>query len=530
MRITVFLLGWFLLFPSIFTSTTQAQESKYWVFYTDKKDVTFNPYAYFDAKAIERRQLQGISLFDSSDFPLNKHYTSLVENLAEQTGFESRWFNAQIVYANETQINAIQSLPFVKKTILITPSWSVPAEIKPEDAEPESFAIDVDSGLLQQQLANMGGEWFVENGITGKGVRVAVFDVGFKGVDEHAAFEHLRSNNRILKTYDFVKDNEFVYDYGSHGRSVLSCIAGIYQGKMIGLAPEAEFLLARTEYATREPLAEEEFWMAAAEWADRNGADIINSSLGYTHHRYFVSDMNGATSLVTRAANMAASKGILVVNSMGNSGSDSWKYLGAPADADSILSIGAIHPNTLMHTNFSSFGPTADRRLKPNLTAFGHVMAAGASELNSTMGTSFSSPLVAGFAACVKQMHPDKKVMELFDLMQQAGNLYPYFDYAHGYGVPQASKFFETDNQIAQNHFSIHNKAAEITIMVNPESIHQPKEYLYYHIETPKKYLSYYAVIQVTQEEALSIPREKLQPGSILRVHFRGQTLEHRID
>ncbi len=151
--------------------------------------------------------------------------------------------------------------------------------------------------------------------------------------------------------------------------------------------------------------------------------------------------MNGKKSLVARAANMAASKGMLVVNAAGNDGETKWKHLGTPADADSVLSVGGISPESDYHFSFSSYGPTADKRLKPNVCAYGAVMESGKKGLTTTYGTSFASPLVAGFAACAWQTNRRLNNMELFKEIEKSADLYPYFDYAHGYGVPQAGYF-----------------------------------------------------------------------------------------
>ena len=233
-------------------------------------------------------------------------------------------------------------------------------------------------------------------------------------------------------THDFLKNQESVYHGGSHGGEVLSCLAGrLPDGTCLGLAPGAAFLLARTEQMFRERYAEEEAWLAAAEWADRNGADIINSSLGYTTGRYFPEQMNGRTSLVARAAELAVRKGILVVNAAGNDGDDDeWRTVGTPADGDSVLAAGGLDPDTYLHSDFSSYGPAAGRRLKPNLAAFGTVLAAGPGGYERIEGTSFSSPLLAGFAACAWQHERGLTVMQLFARLQLAGDLYPYYDYA----------------------------------------------------------------------------------------------------
>ena len=168
----------------------------------------------------------------------------------------------------------------------------------------------------------------------------------------------------------------------------------------MGLATGANFLLAITEVSS-EPFSEEENWLAAVEWAYKNGADIISSSLGYTNNRYFTKDMDGKKSFVVKAASLAARKGMLVINAAGNDGDSEWKVISTPADADSILTIGGVSPETNLHINFSSYGPTADGRMKPNVSAFGEAVVANTKgNVEIAFGTSFATPLVAGFAAC----------------------------------------------------------------------------------------------------------------------------------
>jgi subtilisin family serine protease len=254
--------------------------------------------------------------------------------------------------------------------------------------------------LLKYQTARLQGNLFAEKNIDGKGILIAVFDAGFPKVNNRPEFSHLFREKRIKATFNFVTKSENVFGHSHHGAMTLSCIAGKYGDINIGVAPGADFLLARTEKAFGEAFAEEENWLAAAEWADKNGADIISSSLGYTYQRYFNNEMNGKKSLVARAASMAAAKGILVVNAAGNDGDNSWKFVSTPADADSILTVGGTDPASDIKIEFSSKGPSSDGRLKPEVSAPAEVMAAGNKGMEHAYGTSFSCPLVAGFAAC----------------------------------------------------------------------------------------------------------------------------------
>ncbi|NJO90883.1 MAG: S8 family serine peptidase [Chloroflexia bacterium] len=328
-------------------------QERYWVFFKDKNGVEFDPYDYFDKKAIERRLKSGISLYDSTDFPLNDFYVDKVAELAEQVNCKLRWFNAVSVFANERELIEIEQLPFVRRVIPSITSDFVVAAIY------DTVLREDEAKLWVDQLERMQGNLFTKSGFSGEGIRIAVFDAGFPGVDNIPVFEHLRKNSKIKLTWDFARKKSFVYANNPHGTMVLSCIAGRINGKNLGLATDAEFLLARTEI-DRESKVEEEYWLQAMEWADKNGANIINSSLAYTYERYNTFEMNGHTSLVAMAANMAANKGILVVNAMGNDGNHDWKIMATPADADSVLSVGAISPLTDFHAGFSSYGPTAN--------------------------------------------------------------------------------------------------------------------------------------------------------------------------
>jgi subtilisin family serine protease len=543
-----------LLFSFFIITSFHFAQQKYWVFLTDKDGVSFDPYTYFDAKAIERRIKNNVPIYHESDKPLRTDYYETVSALSDTVAGHSRWFNAMACILTEEQLSYVQELPFVKK---VTPMMS-----KAYLTEEYKYG-DLKNGeklLLKEQTKWLGGQTFKENDITGADVRVCIIDAGFPSVDYADEFAHLRS--KIKGTWDFHKNKADVYKFNSHGAAVLSCVGGMTEdGVMIGMATDAEFLLARTELIFKEGLSEEEDWLMAVEWADKNGADIINSSLGYTTSLYFKEDMDGQTALISRAANLAASKGILVVNAAGNDGDGYWKYVGAPADADSVLTVGGINPWTGIHTSFSSYGPTADMRMKPNVAAFGHVIAAnGKGKISETQGTSFASPLMAGYAACVMQMFPELTVMEIHAKIEESGHLYPYYDYAHGYGIPNAANLFdekeestevleyriEDDSMVVSinpAHFLLND---EVVINYHsrflfdraPKQLHIPDafisddssprkalpNYVYYHLEDDVS-LAEYALVAPRELDVLKIPMYDYE-GMILRVWYKGQLLE----
>lgn len=428
-----------LLIACIFFCAAQlSAQDLYWVFFTDKQHDNFNPYEYFDPKAIVRYQLAGADLYDETNYPVTPAYVQGVTALATEYVGESRWFNATAVTADEEQLAAIRALPYVADVQRIASE-----ALMAEESTDEVSEWNTDStGHFMEELTWMQGEKFHQAGFTGKGVRIAVFDGGFDEVDKHPAFAHLFKNFQIVKTWDFTKRKENVYHGHYHGRMVLSCIAGIKDDTVhLGLAPDAQFLLARTEVKA-EKTKEEVWWVQALEWADQNGADIVNSSLGYGDPLHYVKEMDGRTSRVAKGAATAADKGILVCTAMGNEGSKKdWKVLVTPADVDKVLSVGSVHGlSTIAY--YSSFGPTADGRLKPNVVAPGYdLVANGSDDYTYSQGTSFATPMVTGFAACVKQMHPDYTAMQLLKEIEKSGNHYPFYDYQFGYGIPQAGYF-----------------------------------------------------------------------------------------
>ncbi|MBC8045225.1 MAG: S8 family serine peptidase [Fimbriimonadaceae bacterium] len=486
---------------TIFICYSAQAQPKYFVYFSDKYGVTFDPFSYFNEKAIERRLRENISLYDISDFPVREDYINSVKQICDSTIHISRWLNGMSIYATEEQIGKIRQLNFVKEIEIIRSEKLINA-IGAETNE--TFTLTKSQiSLLKFQTLRHNAEAFRNADLTGKGMRIAVFDVGFPNVDTHPAFENMRKNNRIIATYDFIGNDDDPYHGGSHGTSCLSCIGGMYDSIPMGMAIDAEYLLAKTERNSTEFENEEDAWLAAAEWADKNGADIISSSLAYTKQRYDPADMNGKTSLVSKAAKMASDKGILVINAAGNEADGKWEYLATPADVEEVLTVGGIDPYTDAHINFSSFGPNAEGIMKPNVCSLGEAITADRNNYKNNFGTSFATPLVAGFAACAWQSNKKLTRTELFTAIERSAHLFPYYDYAHGYGIPQANYFTKTEQVRIAPTFTIGEIADDasfiavhfpLTMYSDSIFTHQPKN-LYYHFADADGKIVFFSVI-----------------------------------
>jgi len=562
---------------------------RYWVTLTDKKGVGFDPARYFTPAARARRIRQHLPPYEATDVPVRADYLSNITARVDTVTLVSRWFNAVACRATAAQVAALRKLPGVAKVVAWPQaSGGVAAHAGPAASEIPNTISANDYLLASRQTAFLDGPALRAAGLDGRGLRIAVFDVGFRGLPTHPGFRELVAGKRIVATHDFLKNRDDVYHSGSHGTEVMGCLAGRLPagpdgapGPALGLAPGAEYLLARTEQLGRERYAEEEAWLAAVEWADRLGADVINSSLAYTEQRYFPEQMDGRRSLVARAANLAARKGILVVSAAGNDGDDDWVRIGTPADADSVLAIGGLDPETGLHVDFSSYGPTADRRAKPNLAAFGIVFTTTPGRYERMEGTSFSAPLVAGFAACMWQKNRQLTAMQLFQRLEKSAELYPYFDYAHGYGRPRYQHFaFQTTlppPAAPTPTFDFVRHDSLIAVVIRAEAALRPAEmlpliadqgdvalqitplttgskppatgpvppvgreqpgsapvapssephypaYLYWNLADRRGVLRRYETRAVTQRLVVEVPRHLLHAGDLLRVCFKGYT------
>ena len=505
-----------------------AQQKCYWVFFTDKDNTEFDPYTYFDAKAISRYQQCGADLYDISNYPVNESYSNTVAGYSDELFGTSRWLNAVGITTTQENAILIEQLPFVDRVQEIATTSTI---AQYDYSTNDDIVVHEKNIVLSDQLKRFKGQYFMDKGIDGKGLRICVLDAGFPKVDTHPAFKHLRDNHQIIATYNFPKRCENVYGWGTHGTMVLSCIAGINDTVKLGLATGAEFLLGRTEIDP-EPFKEEVWWAEGAEWADRNGADIINSSLGYGKERHWTKDMDG-TSYVAKAANKAVEKGILVCNSAGNEGDDKhWMTIITPSDAENVLCVGGIENNLddYRHIDFSSYGPSADKRLKPNVCAFGCATVADPSGngFTSAYGTSFSSPLTAGFCACAWQTRRDLTALQMKAEIEKSADLYPYFDYAFGYGVPQAD-YFTGDRVEPQRSFEIFEDKDYIRIHFIEPELSTP-EYVFINVQGSDEVLLGYYKLLNNDNKDIKMRRDSLGAGTRLNVSYKGFADSYHLD
>lgn len=407
-----------------------AQAQKYWVFLKDKDVSAYDYRKHLSEQTIKNRLLLKLDLQQNTDIPINQVYLEAIKAQNVQIIHQSKWLNAVSAVLNNSQIEALKKLPFVEKIQKMgnTKILSLPKTNKK----------NYDLALKQ-----MKAEVFADSALNGKGILIGVIDGGFYGADSDFSLEHLFKEKKILGIKDWVnpKKTDHFSEFGSethnHGTTVLSMITGYTELSQTGLATQAKFYLARSENSDREYRQEEDYWVLAMEWLDSLGVRIINTSLGYANgfddpaENYKPEQMNGQTSVISKAAQIAYSeKGILVVVAAGNEGSDAWRIISAPADAKGALSVGATNMfKTKIY--YSSIGTDFLPYLKPNISCY------------SENGTSFSAPMIAGFAACLLQSKPNAQNSELFDAIEKSANLYPFGNYFIGYGIPNAPKALE---------------------------------------------------------------------------------------
>jgi serine protease AprX len=457
----------FLMLFACTLTKVQAQFSRYVIQFTDKRNNGFtlaNPSAYLSAKSIERRTAFGITI-DSSDLPITKAYIDSLRTVpGVQVLNQSKWFNQVLVRISDAAaLTRIQRFPFVKS------SAAMAVRVAPTDNQ-EGLRIKQKLDIHQQLLPAVGargtaisygqsaaqvdihrGQYLHNQGFTGAGVQVAVLDAGFYTYKENPGSDSIRRNGLIKGVWDFVDNHASVNEDDPHGWYVFSMMAGNLPGVFVGTAPHASYYLLRTEDAYSEYPVEEQNWAAAAEYADSAGANIITSSLGYSDfddprfdHSY--AERDGKTTLITRAANLAFKKGMIVTASAGNSGDrgGQLRFVNAPADGEQVFAVGAVD-STGQVASFSSYGPNSSGRVKPDIASVGwnasFLFIDGSPVVAS--GTSLSNPNVTGLIACLWQAFPEFSNVEILDAIKQSASIFLTPNARMGYGIPNFEKAFQ---------------------------------------------------------------------------------------
>lgn len=440
------------------TRNGHADHRKYWVFFSDKlSDEKQAEHADFSdrmqqitQRAQQRRGKASIRAQKRQwyDTPVSGTYLARLAQLGYEPMVSSRWLNAASLLLKETDVRRIEALPFVRNVrpvgkFVDTPV-PAPKSARPQQNVQQQHTYDYGSSFTQNELINVPAVH--DLGITGVGILIGVLDTGFK-YRTHEAFLEMN----IIAEFDFIDNDDITEDepgkdpsgQHSHGTRTLSTVGGFQEGQLIGPAFDASFILGKTEDISQEVPAEEDYWIAGIEWFEAQGVDVVTSSLGYIDF-YDTSDMDGNTAVITVAADIAAGLGVVVVNSAGNEGNSVWRIMIAPADGDSVIAVGAVDASNQI-TSFSSVGPTADGRIKPDVVAMGTLVytASPAPDVsNSTYalvsGTSFSCPLVAGVAALVLSTHPQLTPMEVRDALRLTADRAANPDISYGWGLVDA--------------------------------------------------------------------------------------------
>ncbi|NCA80279.1 MAG: T9SS type A sorting domain-containing protein [Sphingobacteriia bacterium] len=478
-----------LFFHSLFGQTAP---NKYWVEFTDKSNSSFSVLEsdqFLSQRAIERRLRYGIAVGED-DFPVNPNYLDSLRQFGAVVLTTSKWHNGATIFVADTnvmsQIRELSIVHKVQKNANVRPNripkdnsrlqhfspinnFNLPELHLAQNKDYNDYC-SYNYGNSYRQINMMNGDFLHQNGYCGSGMMIAVIDAGFWGVNQISAFDSLWANNQILGTFDLVDPSSNFFELSTHGMMVLSTMAGNNPGRIVGTAPKASYWLIRSEDADTEYLIEEDNYVAALEFADSVGVDVVNTSLGYTTFDNGIvertyADMDGKKSRASLAATIAGRKGMIICNSAGNSGTNEWFHIGSPADADSIFAVGAVDEMRNVAV-FSSRGPSYDGRVKPDVAAMGEQTIVINQQGNPVPanGTSFSSPVFAGSVACLWQAFPEKSNYEIMDAIRKSADRYNDPDSLTGYGIPD----FRLAYQILNPNTSVNNEVRERKLSVSP--------------------------------------------------------------
>ncbi|WP_418263382.1 S8 family serine peptidase [Flavobacterium faecale] len=475
----------------LFVSLTAWSQEDAWVYFNAKA----NEQAYYatplnmlSQRALDRRIKQNIAL-DFKDIPMNPSYiTQVKENTGIRVLAKSKWLNALHVRGTVSDINLLKALPFVSKVdfadkSLNTTAKTVTVSKSKVESKINSSRVNFAYGTSENQIKLLNGQVLHQQNYTGSGLIIAVMDAGFPGVNTAQPFQRLRENNKILGGYDFVQRSTNFYSGNNHGTYVLSSMGGYKENALIGTAPDASYYLFITEDTAVENPVEQSYWVEAAEKADSLGVDIINTSLGYlgdhTNPRYnhTYEDMTGDATFISKGANIAFSRGMIVVASAGNDGTEAEPHIGSPADAFSVLAVGAVTASGTK-AGFSSIGPSFDGRVKPEVMAQGQstVLSDENGNIIAASGTSFSGPIMAGMVACLWQAFPSKSNQEIKEMIINSADKFSTPSPQYGYGIPNFSlalglQFPEFEEDVMSAIHLHPNPTASLVKVTFPQSV-----------------------------------------------------------
>jgi serine protease AprX len=452
---------------------------KYWLKFTDKENTPYSidrPEEFLTPRSVDRRIRQQIPVTEE-DLPVTPSYIDSLMNMGVRVINISRWFNGAMVEADDTLIletldgiSFIEDSPLALKPAVIEKSTGIGLQKLEVCGDTVGERI---YGPSFNQVGMIGGDILHREGFKGEGMLIAIIDAGFTNADSVSSLTHIWDQGRVLACRDFVKDGKDFFETHNHGTQILSIIGGMEEGMLQGTAPEADFLLIRTEDGASEFLIEEYNWICGAEFADSMGADVINSSLGYSlfddslqNHTY--DEMDGNSAPISIAAQKASLKGIIVVTSAGNEGEKDWYHITSPADAGQVLAVGATDSKGEI-TRFSSRGPSFDGRIKPDVCAQGYetVSQHSGGKFAYCAGTSCSSPVIAGMVACLWQSMPSLPAVDIIEYLRQSGSRFSDPDEEYGYGIPD---FIMTSVMLRDAEEYLENSLTALTVFPSPAS------------------------------------------------------------
>lgn len=408
------------------------------------------PEEFLSAKSIERRRKQNLSI-NESDLPISTDYIKEIEKTGAVIVAKSKWLKTVTINCSDYFLmDKLKTLPFVQDVVLVWTS-NKPVVINAPKNKNSVKAVLTNSysdsiyGSAFDNINVNNGQVLHKLGFKGSGIDIAIIDAAFVGITSNP----LLKNIHIKGAKSFIYEDQDPYGTDDHGVWTTSCMATNMPGYYVGTAPEANYWLLRSEDINSEYPVEQDYWVAALEYADSAGVDVVNTSLNYTYSyftpsRYNFEDLDGKTELATQGANMAADKGILIVCCAGNESS----WVGTPCDSPNVLAVGAVNNKGII-ADFSSFGLTVDGRIKPDVVALGSgaaVISQSGTYIDHRYGTSYSSPILCGLVACVWQAKPQLTSKQLIDIIRKSGDRYNNPQLPYGYGIPDMQKALELAN------------------------------------------------------------------------------------